>query len=237
MYYFFHLDLTKLLMKVLFEGGFKMSSFLSHCPQTSDGLLEDPAGYWWCWWPWWAGWWGGGPQTWHGRAPRTPFGRRTPGQWRWPGGRGWGASALTLLPAPQGCSPPEKLGMFIDILTYHDILNKMFLKNVYVFLVLSVHFSCAVSVLVYCASIRRRFLFLEAINTRKCEEKKFKFEIVYTSIFCYFVSFSFHINLLAFLAWPVWVGDLGTRQKNSKFLWLRLENRWFVRFSAVADIA
>jgi hypothetical protein len=36
---------------------------------------------------------------------------------------------------------------------------------------------------------------------------------------------------------PVWVGDLGARPKNSKFLKLRLENRWFVLFSAVADIA
>jgi hypothetical protein len=35
---------------------------------------------------------------------------------------------------------------------------------------------------------------------------------------------------------PVWVGDLGTRQKNSKILWFRLENRRFVLFSAIADI-
>jgi hypothetical protein len=31
---------------------------------------------------------------------------------------------------------------------------------------------------------------------------------------------------------PVWVGDLGTRLKNPKFLWFRLENRHFVFFSA-----
>jgi len=36
---------------------------------------------------------------------------------------------------------------------------------------------------------------------------------------------------------PVCVGDLGTRRKNSKFWWFRLENRRFVLFSAVADIA
>jgi hypothetical protein len=36
---------------------------------------------------------------------------------------------------------------------------------------------------------------------------------------------------------PVCVGDLGTRRKNSKFCWFRLENRRFVLFSAVADIA
>ncbi len=35
----------------------------------------------------------------------------------------------------------------------------------------------------------------------------------------------------------VWVGDLGTRPKNSKFLWFRLENRRFELFSDVADIA
>ncbi len=35
----------------------------------------------------------------------------------------------------------------------------------------------------------------------------------------------------------VCVGDLGTRRKNSKFLWFMLENRRFVLFSAVADIA
>jgi hypothetical protein len=31
---------------------------------------------------------------------------------------------------------------------------------------------------------------------------------------------------------PVWVDDLGTRLKNPKFLWFRLENRHFVLFSA-----
>ncbi len=35
---------------------------------------------------------------------------------------------------------------------------------------------------------------------------------------------------------PVWVGNLGTRRKNSKFLWFMLENRRFVLFSVVADI-
>ena len=32
---------------------------------------------------------------------------------------------------------------------------------------------------------------------------------------------------------PVWVGDLGTRPKNSKLGWFRPENRQFVLFSAV----
>ncbi len=36
---------------------------------------------------------------------------------------------------------------------------------------------------------------------------------------------------------PVWVDDLGTRPKNSKFCWFRLENRQFVLFRTVADIA
>jgi hypothetical protein len=36
---------------------------------------------------------------------------------------------------------------------------------------------------------------------------------------------------------PVWVFDLGTWPKNPKFRWLRLENRHFVLFNAVANIA
>jgi hypothetical protein len=36
---------------------------------------------------------------------------------------------------------------------------------------------------------------------------------------------------------PAWVGDVGTRPKNAKFWWFRPENRQFVLFSAVADIA
>ena len=36
---------------------------------------------------------------------------------------------------------------------------------------------------------------------------------------------------------PVWVGDLGTRSKISKFLWFRPENRQFVLFCSVTNIA
>jgi hypothetical protein len=32
---------------------------------------------------------------------------------------------------------------------------------------------------------------------------------------------------------PVWVGDLGTRPKNPKFVWFRLKNRQFILVSAV----
>ncbi len=34
----------------------------------------------------------------------------------------------------------------------------------------------------------------------------------------------------------VWVADLGTRPKNPKFLWLRLENRLFVLLSDIPDM-
>ncbi len=33
---------------------------------------------------------------------------------------------------------------------------------------------------------------------------------------------------------PLWIGDLGTRPKNYKFLWFRHENRHFILISAVA---
>jgi hypothetical protein len=33
---------------------------------------------------------------------------------------------------------------------------------------------------------------------------------------------------------PIWIGDLGTRPKNYKFLWFRHENRHFILISAVA---
>jgi hypothetical protein len=33
---------------------------------------------------------------------------------------------------------------------------------------------------------------------------------------------------------PIWIGDLGTRPKNFKFLWFRHENRHFILISAVA---
>jgi hypothetical protein len=36
---------------------------------------------------------------------------------------------------------------------------------------------------------------------------------------------------------PVWIGDLETRPKISKSCWVRLDNRHFVLFIAVADIA